>query len=97
MKSFEGSFPEKKTPKFETDNNGFVVFGNVAREVLNQQAQYASRYINGSKGEYPNLGEGLRFEGDPEDYHDVKIHNEDVEEFVKRVKEYKKSTGNPFA
>ncbi len=40
---------------------------------------------------YPNLGEGLRFDGHAYDYHSLAIHKDDVEEFVRRVKEYKKS------
>jgi hypothetical protein len=62
----------------------FVNFGDLAREQLGEQAQYASRYIDGRIPGYPNLGHGLRFEGDPADYHDVRIHRDDVEEFVRR-------------
>jgi hypothetical protein len=66
----------------------FVRFGDIARGRLGEQAQYASRYIDG-RLDYPNLGKGLRFEGDPSDYHDVRIHKADVEEFVRRWQEHK--------
>ncbi len=45
------------------DSEGFVRFGDVARYFLNQQAQYASRYIDGKIDGYPNLGHDLRFSG----------------------------------
>ncbi len=73
---------------FQFDNEGFVQFGDVARRSLNQQSQYASRYIDGALEEYPNLGDGLKFKGSPSDYHDVKIHKDSIEEFVKRIREY---------
>lgn len=75
-----------------TTDDDFVTFGqHVAHAHLGQQAQYASRYIDGHLEGYPNLGKGLRFEGDPADYHSVKIHKDDIEEFVRRVKEYKEN------
>jgi hypothetical protein len=35
----------------------------------------------------------LRFKGDPRDYHFLLIHKDDVEEFVRRVLEYLKASG----
>lgn len=64
---------------------GWVRFGDVARDRCGQQAQYASRYIDG-RGEYPHLGAGLRFRGRVEDYHFILIHADDVEESVRRWK-----------
>ena len=84
-------FPKKNT--YEIDANGFVRFGEVAIGELKQQSQYASRYVNGEIEGYPNLGEGLRFEGDPSDYHSLRIHQDDIEEFVRRVNDYKASHG----
>jgi hypothetical protein len=68
--------------KVEADE--FVVF-NETRSL--GQNQYASRYIDG-RHDYPNLGIGLRFFGDVSDYHFVKVHKDDLEEFHKRVKHY---------
>lgn len=73
---------------FELDHNGFVSFGDVARKILGSQCQYASRYIEGSIPGYPNLGEGLRFQGSPGHYHSLIIHHQDVDEFVKRYNEF---------
>lgn len=69
----------------------YVYFGDVSRKKLGQQTQYTSRYLDGANGEYPNLGEGLRIEGDPRDYHRVMIHKDDVSEFIKRYIEYQKN------
>ena len=65
--------------------HGWVRFGDVARRRCGEQAQYASRAIDGEDG-YPHLGAGLRFRGDPRDYHFVLIHADDVETFVARWK-----------
>lgn len=72
----------------KSDADGFVRFGKIAIEQCGEQCQYASRAIDGVHGA-PNLGEGLRFKGDPRDYHNVRIHKDDVAEFVRRYKAYK--------
>lgn len=70
----------------------FVEFGLVARDRLGMQAQYASRYVGGAHGA-PDLGAGLRFKGRREDYHFLEINENDVEEFVRRVQEHRRKTG----
>jgi hypothetical protein len=70
----------------------YVGFGEVARRRCGMQAQYCSRYIDGRHGN-AHLGEGLRFRGDPLSYHFVQIHHSDVEEFVRRVIEHRRATG----
>ena len=71
------------------NDKDFVNFGDMCRSRLNQQCQYGSRYVDGRLSGYPNLGKGLRFKGDPSEYHFLKIHKDDVEEFVKRVEQYR--------
>ena len=86
----EGKSFEQK-PKFEADKDGFVRFGDVSRKLLEKQCQYGVTYAFGDEScDCPNLGEGLRIKGDPGNYIDVKIHEDDIEEFVRRYKEYKK-------
>lgn len=74
----------------------WVGFGEVAH-LCGMQRQYLCRYINGWQ-DYPNLGEGLRFrniygkEFEIADYHEIEMHKDDVEEFVKRVQQYRKDT-----
>lgn len=68
---------------------GFISFGDVSRNILHQQCQYGSKYINGVVRGYPKLGEGLRFNGgEGGDYHSIGIHPEDIEEFVRRMYAY---------
>ncbi len=66
----------------------YVNFGDVSRKHLGIQCQYGSRYVDGVILGYPNLGEGLRFEGNTNLYHSLLIHEDDIEEFVARVKAY---------
>src|SRR3546814_8066550 len=44
------------------DDEGFVLFGPVARSRLQEQCQYASRLITGRLDGYPALGADLRSE-----------------------------------
>lgn len=67
------------------DSADYVDFGDVCRRRLNEQAQYGSRFVDGRHG-CPRLGDGLRFVGDAVDYHSLRIHADDVEEFVGRYR-----------
>ena len=67
-----------------TDDTDFVSFGDVARGRIGQQCQYAVRYL-----EDRDLSIGIRWTGDPADYHFVKIHKDDVELFVQRVQKHR--------
>lgn len=69
-------------------DDNFIPF-NGEREL--GQNQYASRFIDG-RLDSANLGAGLRFSGDPSDYHFVRIHKDDHAEFHRRVKHYMKLT-----
>lgn len=68
--------------------DGFSRFGDIAIDILEQQCQYASRYVDGKFTGYPNLGEGLRFRGNTDDYHALLIHSEDIPKFLKRYREH---------
>ncbi|MFH1626973.1 MAG: hypothetical protein ABH971_02665 [bacterium] len=47
-------------------------------------------YAFGDKScDCPNLGKNLRITGDPGNYCDVKIHKDDIDEFIKRYEAYK--------
>lgn len=80
-------------------DGGYSPFGDFCRSRLGQQCQYGSRYIDGRLEGYPNLGEGLRFNNgkgyrgetrplDARDYHAVRIHRDDMDEFERRYKAY---------
>jgi len=84
-----------------TDLRDYVSFGDAARKI-GIQSQYASRYVRGDDdhancGSDPALGRVLRFGGDPADYHDLLIHEDDVDEFVTRVKAAKTKEGGLYA
>lgn len=70
--------------KYEVDTDGFVDFGEVVMGELEMESQYASRYVSGL--DRPKLAEDLRVKGDPDDYHFLRIHKDDVLEFIERVK-----------
>ena len=61
---------------------GFVSFGDVMREHFGGQTHYLDQW-----GSCPAGGEGLRFDGGPCDYHNLKIHSDDVMELVRRLRE----------
>ena len=75
---------------------GYVDFGDVSRQQLDLQCQYGSRYIDGYIDGWPSLSKGLSnigfdIHGCVNNYHAMKIHRDDVEEFVRRVKKYNES------
>lgn len=75
----------------------YVNFGDVCRNRLSMQCQYGSRYLqkprDGNEPPDTYLGDGLRILGEVEDYHSLRIHQGDVEEFVRRVARYKLRRG----
>ncbi|MDO8507902.1 MAG: hypothetical protein Q7S53_05065 [bacterium] len=78
----------------EIDQEGFVKFGVISHDLLGKQSQYGSRYINKNfSDEYPYLGDGIGIKGNPDDYHEVRVYKDDIEEFVRRYEEYMKSIG----
>lgn len=87
------------------NDGGFSSFGDFCRSRLGQQCQYGSRYIDGRLEGYPNLGEGLRFnngkgyngtirEFDGSDYHSIRIHRDDMDEFERRYRAYQEERLN---
>jgi hypothetical protein len=62
------------------------------------QMQYVSRFVNPN----PKLHEDgtpyfddIRIKGNPDDYHELSIHEDDIRKFAEKWLEYKKST-SPF-
>jgi hypothetical protein len=79
--SFEGI-------NFNVDSEGFVAFADVAN-FIEQQAQYASRFLNPTNEVY--FGDNIRFIGNVDDYHNIRIHRDDITIFVKKHCEYRSS------
>ena len=90
MENFEAQkWAEIMGVKFAVDTDGFIELGDVSRSLLKMQGQYGARYADDLDKDYPNFGEGLRIQGNTGNYHDMKIHVDDVIEFVEKVIEYK--------
>lgn len=70
----------------EIDEDGYVPFN---RDRRLGQNQYASRFVDG-RLDSPDLGQGLRFRQDHGDYHSIRIHRDDLEEFHRRVAAFRK-------
>jgi hypothetical protein len=71
-----------------TSKSPWVSFEEAA-DKIGIQSQYASRYVRGDE-DHANCGNpgsvrAIRFRGDPDDYHDLLIHKDDVDDFVSRV------------
>ena len=68
--------------------NPYIPFGDVARNQLGMQCQYASRYVRDA------VDEGFRFDRiDTGNYHDILIHEDDVTLFVERVRRIRRALG----
>ncbi|MFZ3482086.1 hypothetical protein [Sphingomonas sp. 3-13AW] len=79
----------------EFHDGGYSRFGNFSRQRLGQQCQYGSRYIDGKIEGYPDLGRGLRFQNmDRSDYHSIRIHRDDMDEFERRYRAYHAARGD---
>ena len=58
---------------------------------LGTTSQVGAYYVGGSGDGYPDLSEGCQFKGSRAMYHSLKIHRDDVETFVARVKKWEKA------
>lgn len=74
----------------KADTEGFVRVGDFATQELNRQAKNIAAFLDGDEGTNPdiNLGEGVRFKGSSGNYSDVKVHIDDLEKFINRIKAY---------
>ena len=70
----------------ESDKSGFVAIGDVTHGLLHQQPQYITCYMDGRKSNSPVLVGGLRVDVSSSTYHEYRIHQDDVVEFVARVR-----------
>jgi hypothetical protein len=62
------------------------------------QDQYVMRpLVNVFPDKYPNLGEGIRFQGSYDDYHNIKIHPHDILLYAEKYINWKNTTGIPFS
>lgn len=66
----------------------YVLFGDVARDRVGEQCQYAHRYLDD-----PEIGMGTRWRGRHADYHGITIHRDDVAGFVERALMWRRAKG----
>ena len=75
----------------------FISFRDATKK-LSTQMQYLSFFVNPDKRAHEDgtpYFSDIRIEGNPDDYHFLKIHSDDVRLFIEKWFEYKKST-SPF-
>lgn len=93
----DAALKDEQGRTYEVLEGDYIRFGDVALHLLRQQCQYASRLINGLGRRDPELGKGLRFVHlDAPSYHEIGIHVDDVDEFVRRVRDYRKVVQGGF-
>jgi hypothetical protein len=66
----------------------YVKFNHVAKDKLHMNPQQAAEYIGGDGKDVPELGRDLRWFGSVDKYADLEVHNQDADEFIKRVKKH---------
>jgi hypothetical protein len=77
----------------KADAKGFVRLGDIERRDFgNRQAKNVASLLDGTEG--INLGEELKYQGESGNYSDMKIHIDDIEVFVERIKNYYEPKNN---
>jgi len=74
----------------KTDKNGYLKIGDFSTQELQRQSKSVAAFLDGDEGTNPdiNLGTDLKFQGSSGNYSDMKIHTDDLEEFIKRVRDF---------
>lgn len=91
MKENESQFtPLNEKYRAKADAEGYIGVGDFATTELHRQGKSVAGLLDGDEGQAPeyNLGEGLRLKGNSGNYSDMKLHIDDLEIFVQRVKGY---------
>ena len=94
MNKFENNVSSEKTNLKEkylskVDSDGYLRLGDIDRgDFEGRQVKNISSLLDGEEGTSPeyNLGEGIRYQGKSGNYSDMKIHIDDLNEFIDKVK-----------
>lgn len=72
----------------KTDKEGFVYVGDFSAQELGRQSKSIAAFLDGDEGSSPeiNLGKDIRFKGGSGNYSDMKVHIDDLETFITRVR-----------
>lgn len=87
---FESAPNLKEKYLAQADPEGYLAVAAFATEELNAQSKSVAALLDGEEGTAPeyHLGKGLRYKGASGDYSSMKIHLDDLDEFVGRVQKY---------
>ena len=92
MENFENREQLSLREKYaaEADDAGFLPVSAFATQELKRQSKSVAALLDGEENTEAesNFGEGLTFQGTSGNYPEMKIHIDDLDEFVRRVKEY---------
>ena len=82
--------PLKNKYQVKADADGYVLINEFAGPETRHQAKSIAALADGEEGtiEELNFEKGLRVKGNSGNYDTVKIHIDDLDEFVKRVKNH---------
>ena len=74
----------------QVDSEGYLLVNSFATQELKRQSKNIASLLDGEEGTSPeyNLGEGLRYKGSSGNYSDMKIHIDDLETFIERVRSH---------
>lgn len=74
----------------KVDKDGFFYVWDFATQELKRQSKSVASFLDGEEGAEPdiNLDNGIRSKGSSGNYSDMKVHVDDLEEFIKRVRNY---------
>jgi hypothetical protein len=78
--------------EMKVDSSGMVRLGDVTRNLLGEQVQYISQHLSGQAG-VVQLGDGLNVDVSSSSYHEFRIHHDDVQEFVARLRTLREMQG----
>jgi hypothetical protein len=83
------SLKEKYASKVDSD--GYLKITDFATQELQRQSKNIASFLDGDEGggDY-NFGESLRYKGTSGNYSDMKIHIDDLETFINRVRNHYK-------
>ncbi len=72
------------------DKDGYLNLTDTRDEYGGRQIKNIAAFLDGEEGKEPhyNLGDGIKFKGSSGNYSSMKIHMDDLETFVIRVKKH---------
>lgn len=82
-------FVDENGRQYGRTAGGNVRFGDLTRNLWNEQDQYTACFLDGKTRGADNLGEGLKIEGESRDEFSLAVAPEDAEELMNRIAAYR--------